>query len=496
MTKNKKQNLILITIDTLRLDHLKIMGYKKNITPYLDKLAKKGIFFTQTITNGPWTLPSFSSIFTSIYPFHQGGYSPLPDTKTTLAEVLKGNGYLTMGIHSTPVLSRFYRFDRGFDIFYDALEKTSNHPVKSRFFNKLINNMKIFNRTADFFINFKILKRINYYLLILFYNMIVGNIEYYKDAERIFKKAVGWLESYYSNKNWNKKPYFLWIHLMDLHDPYFPKNWVIKKIGAEYITENEIKYIEKHPEYYYILREYKMTKKLIELYDSEIRYVDIKIQEFFTKLNQRGWLDNTLTIITADHGEEFNEHGKYGHNAQLYDELLRVPLIFISEKLKEIRKEGKKDINNLVNMRDLAPTILDLLELPPEPNFDGKSFADLIFSDKTSSEDPLNNGVFSETYHKDGNIIFSIDKDASRIISYRTIKWKYIIDENNLIERLYDLENDPKEKNNLAEKNRDLVKLFRKKVIYHIREKDVPKKNVKDIIEKKKIMLAVRKLRI
>ncbi|MHA1271275.1 MAG: sulfatase [Candidatus Helarchaeota archaeon] len=498
MRNKVRQNLILITIDTLRIDHLSIMGYEKKTSPYLDKLAKKGIFFKQVITNGPWTLPSFSSIFTSIYPFHQGGYSPLPENKTTIAEVLQSNNYLTIGIHSTPVLSKFYGFDRGFEIYHGAITKSNGYPIKNKVMNKFLNNMMFFNKFADSFLNIKIFKKLQYQFLILFYNIIVGDIEYYKDADVIFKKAFKILQDYYSDSKKQKKPFFLWIHLMDLHDPYFPKSWTLKKIKAKNITDREIEYLQKHPEYLSILREYKSTKKIMDLYDSELRYVDTKIKRFFQKLKSRNWLKNTLTIITSDHGEEFNERGKYGHNAQLHDELLKVPLIMISNELKRIKKERKTDINNIVNMLDLAPTILDLLGLPKEPNFDGTSFSHLIyFNDcKIDTPDPIEYGIFSGTYHKNGNICFSYNKNSSRIISYRTKKWKYIIDENGLVEKLYDLENDPKEKNNIINELPKISRILKRKIINHLHENDIRQKNIKDIIEKKKVLYAIRKLRI
>ncbi|MHA1271683.1 MAG: sulfatase [Candidatus Helarchaeota archaeon] len=498
--QKRHQNLLLITIDALRLDHLSIMGYEKKTTPYLDKLARKGFFFKQTVSNGPCTPPAFSSMFTSTYPFHQGGYSPLPENKTTLAEVLHGHGYTTIAIHSTPLLSRFYGYDRGFDIFYDAMLKGDKGTLKHNIINNFMKKGKLLNNIMNFFQSIKIPKKIQYYFQIAFYTRFIGRKEYYENAKTLLQKAFRWLKKYNMNESLNKKPYFLWVHLMEPHDPYFPYNRFLKKVKADKLTIEEIKHIREHPEYMEILREYKMTHKLLNLYDAEIRYADAKIRRFFKKLNRknRNWLKNTLTVITADHGEEFRERGSYGHNAQLYDEILRVPLIFISNELKKLKKVKQKDINNIIDMRDLAPTILKLLGLPPEPNFDGKSFSDLIYYDQEVINDPIHDGVFSETYHKDGITRFSNSGDPTirRIISYRTIKWKYIVDEQSMIEYLYDLSNDPKEKNNVVSKYPDLVKIFRNKIIDHLKERDIPRKNLQDIKEKKKISQAIKKLKI
>ena len=259
-------------------------------------------------------------------------------------------------------------------------------------------------------------------------------------------------------------------------------------------------FVNEHPEYMEILREYKMTDKLLNLYDAEIRYADAKIRRFFKKLNRknRNWLKNTLTVITADHGEEFYERGAYGHNAQLHDEILRVPLIFISNELKKLKKIKQKDIKNIIDMRDLAPTILKLLGLPPEPSFTGKSFADLIYYDQEIQDDPIHKGVFSETFHKEGITRFSNLHDPSikRIISYRTSKWKYIINEETMNEELYDLENDPEEKINVIKEYPKLNRIFRNKIVMHLKEKEISERNLKDLTEKKKITQAIRRIKI
>ncbi|MHA1310252.1 MAG: sulfatase [Candidatus Helarchaeota archaeon] len=496
----RKMNLLLITIDALRLDHLSIMGYEKKTTPYLDKLARKGFFFRQVISNGPCTPPSFSSIFTSTYPFHQGGYSPLPENKTTLAEVLQSRGYITVAIHSTPLLSRFYGYDRGFDIFYDAMLTNSDSTIKNSLLSKFMTKGSLLNNIMNFFQSIKIPKKFQYYFQVAFYTKFIGRKEYYENAKILLHKAFVWLKKYNMGENRQKKPYFLWVHLMEPHDPYFPYKRFLKKIKADKLTLKEIKYIREHPEYMEILREYKMTDKLLNLYDAEIRYADAKIRRFFKKLNRknRNWLKNTLTVITADHGEEFYERGAYGHNAQLHDEILRVPLIFISNELKKLKKIKQKDIKNIIDMRDLAPTILKLLGLPPEPSFTGKSFADLIYYDQEIQDDPIHKGVFSETFHKEGITRFSNLHDPSikRIISYRTSKWKYIINEETMNEELYDLENDPEEKINVIKEYPKLNRIFRNKIVMHLKEKEISERNLKDLTEKKKITQAIRRIKI
>ncbi|MHA1310665.1 MAG: sulfatase [Candidatus Helarchaeota archaeon] len=495
--KYNKKNLILITIDTLRLDHLNIMNYKKNTTPFLSNLSKEGIFFRNVITNGPWTAPSFSSIFTSIYPFHRGGYAPLPENKITLAEILQANGYFNMAIHSTPLLSRFYGYDRGFNLFYDSMLKKENNIIKNYVLNKVLNKKALTVNIIDYLQGLNIPKTLQYYFLITFYNLLIGKLDYYKKARYLFQKAIKWID-YYINKYHDKKPFFLWVHLMDPHDPYFPSTEIINLIGCKNLTIKEIKYIQKHPHYINKLREQNMVNKLIDLYDSEIRYVDDNIKEFFGVLKKEYnyLLENSVVFITADHGDEFNERGSFGHNAKLYDELLRVPLILSSDYLKEKKGLKNKEIYSLINMRDFAPTILDLLDITPNPSFEGKSFADLIYDDKEIQNDSIDDGVFSETYHKKFFIKFTNknDREVRRIISYRTIKWKYIINEQNHHEELYDLENDPRELNNVVSSYPKLARIFKSKIINHLKENCTIKKEKNDLIEKMKISLAIKKL--
>ncbi len=504
--KTVKKNLLLITIDALRLDHLSITGYKKKTTPFIDKVAKKGYFFTNTIVNGPCTPPSFSSIFTSTYPFHQDGYLPLPYNKTTLAEVMRANGYKTVAIHSTPLLSRFYGYDRGFDIFYDGMFSKDDSTLKKSLFSSFLTKGDFLNDFMNWIQSIKIPKKFLYYFQVAFYTKIVGRKKYYEKAKKLLTMAYKWIKKY--KQKAEKKPFFLWVHLMEPHDPYFPYNRYLRKIKAKRLSYTEIEYIRDHPEYMHILREYNKRQKLLNLYDAEIRYLNAMMRKFFRKLKykKRETLKNTLVIITADHGEEFNEHGMYGHNAQLYDELLKVPLIIVPEPLKKVKKDKTRKFpknyskinfrTNLINMLDLAPTILDLLGLPPESSFNGKSFTHLIFSDEKYIDDPIEDGVFSESYHKNKITRFAKNSDPRimRIISYRTKKWKYIIDEESKLEELYDLEKDPKEKVNLNKKFPKLIRKFRKKVINHIKESD--EINLVDISEKKKILNAIAEIKI
>jgi arylsulfatase A-like enzyme len=472
------------------------MGYEKKTSPYLDKLSRKGILFKHMIVNGPCTPPSFSSMFTSTYPFHHGGYSPLPENKTTLAEVLQSRGYKTVAIHSTPLLSRFYGYDRGFDIFYDGMLSKDDSSIKKSLLNRFLDKGEFLNDIMNFFQSIKIPKRIQYYFQVAFYTKFISRKEYYENAKTLLQKAFRWLKKYKLNKN--KKPYFLWVHLMEPHDPYFPYNRFLKKVNADRLTIDEIKYIREHPEYMEILREYKMTSKLLNLYDAEIRFLDARLKRFFRKLNRkdRRWLKNTITIFTADHGEEFDDHGMYGHQAQLYDEILRVPLIIISNELKKIKRKSNKNIDTMVSMRDLAPTILELLGLPPEENFDGKSFSDLILS-KEREENEIDYGIFSESFHKGKITRFSSsnrDSTIGRIISYRTPKWKYIINDECMEEQLFDLKNDPKELHNISCDYPDLCKKFKITIVKHLKGSEI--KNRDDIVEKKKISQAIRKVKI
>ena len=323
-------NLILITVDCLRADHLSFMGYTRETSPFIDSLAKNGMTFTEAIVNGAGTFASFTALMSSTYPF-MGNFERL--NRRTIAEVLSERGYLTAGFNDNGFLSPYFGFDRGFNHF----NCLSVQQKKGR-----LGKFKFFLDKA---------------------RRVLGR--YSMNGQTITKLVVDWLKENY------KQDFFLWIHYMDVHGPHYAPKSYYTKINVKPPSPRELislnKKLSRAEEFY---KKGLISSQDVELlkatYDAEIRYVDDCIKILFNTLEKLGIKNKTAVIITGDHGEEFFEHGGYHSNLNLYDEMIRVPLIVYGPKIP------KKQINRQVEQIDIAPTILGILGEEPDINFIGK----------------------------------------------------------------------------------------------------------------------------
>jgi len=222
-------------------------------------------------------------------------------------------------------------------------------------------------------------------------------------------------------QNQSKEPFFLWIHYMDAHCPYSPPRSSLTIDITRQEQERLNQLVIKHN--YVETLSPEDFRKIKELYERSVSYADFRIGELIMNLHRLELLKNTVVIVSADHGEELLDHGGLQHSVQLYDEVMRVPLIIYGiEKKGEVR--GQRGLINL------APTILDLLGLPEEPNFKGKS-------------------MFQEA---DDEVVMITGTGR---LGIRTEGWKYISPN-----ELYDLQKDPKEKSNVAQENDGVVREF------------------------------------
>lgn len=300
----KPDNIILIVIDTLRADHLGVYGYEKPTSPNLNAFAMQSTVYDSCFAQAPWTQPSIATIFTSRYPTQTGIHclhDRLDEQHLTLAEILKGEGYQTTGIYSHTVLRRRFGFGQGFDTFENCLTPGED-PSKVR------------------------------------------------SSHRVTKKAVDWLREH------GHQPFFLFLHYFDPH--------------YDYLRHPEIDY----PEYHGMLRspmpintlrhkrkqlQEEDLRYLVALYDGEIRYTDQCIGLLFEEINALNLQENTLIIVTADHGEEFMTHGWIGHTRTLYHELIHVPLIVRYPRASH----APRRIKGVFELADILPTILNHLGL-------------------------------------------------------------------------------------------------------------------------------------
>ncbi len=405
-------NLILITIDCLRYDHLGCYGYHRDTSPNIDALAARGVKFLQAVSNGGHTPTAFPAILASeLPPLQQPSVGDLLQTKVMLAEKLKEAGYSTAAFHSNPYLSRLHGYDRGFDIFDDSLNNVNFRGVRLRL-RAWFSPDTLIGRTRD-----KVGKILRPVMQHVGERAIVS-------AEELTSKAISWIETH-------KKNYFLWLHYMDVHPPYLPASKY-----ARYFCEQPIERREMYTLYCKMISEpgqlsFSEVETIIGLYDAEVRYVDKFVGLLLDELGN--YSPDTFIIVTADHGDEFGEHGKFGHHS-VYDGILRVPLMITGPGI-----EGNTAVKQQVSLINLAPTILQLVGINSPRSFHGKSLIPGIGVEKG----------------KEGTISAIIHPELGRRnIAYRIPGWKYIctesLDDGCLLgEEVYDLRSDSGETKNL-----------------------------------------------
>ncbi|RLC95360.1 MAG: hypothetical protein DRI40_06045 [Chloroflexi bacterium] len=459
------RNAILLTIDCLRPDHLGCYGYTRDTSPNLDRLARNGILFTHAFANGPWTPLSFPSILTSSWPLQHPPSLHLSHNHPTLAEVLKDSGYSTGGFHSNPYLSSFYGYNRGFDVFSDFLLskerlKQSSPPlwrlerllkerldrafgshdtVRTLVLNCLSRLRRIFRepdglrrRRAEAV--FQLDKKI-------------------ESAQVVNAKAVSWL------RETRDEPFFLWIHYMDVRLGYEPPADCLQCLAqwrCPVPNTTRVNALSQKVFDYLYTANNTMTEEdldlMIDLYDAEIRYTDEQIGTLLDEVASEGLLDHTLIVVTADHGEEFGEHGGLHHGNKLYDELLRVPLIISSPNGPAARV-----VPDLVSLLDVAPTIANVLGVRTPEQWLGQSLINMT-------------GGCGE--YGDGPVISECRVAGGRpAISLRTKRWKFILTQGSQgdeVYELYDLKSDPGEWENLAAARPELVQQFTAEVRSHL----------------------------
>jgi len=461
-----KKNVILITIDSLRADHLSCYGYQRKTSPNINKFAEKGILFKQAISNGGHTRIAFPTLFTSTYFFshrflkktNDGFIIHLFDDRPYLPEILKKNGYKTAGFHSNPFLTERYGYGRGFDVLYDLFEKKvtkKESKLKSFVQNHLRHNGP----------TYKLIK-FTYKLIKFTASKFISKAKEiglpFARAEAITKNAFSWIKN---NKN---SAFFVWIHYMDVHHPYVPPEKHLIKFSDKTISQKEINILHNK-----MLNEPNSIsntdiKNLINLYDACINYVDYWIGKFLTALEAIGLLDNSLIILTADHGDSFGEHGEFGHgerSANLYDEIIRIPLIISAPNIR------KGEIYDQVSLLDIAPTVLDFLSIQKPNSMWGESLLSRNLQKK--------NGVFVETLSVGAQAYININlsenviKEESNlirmkgVIAYRTKSWKYIYKMDGVHE-LYNLKIDPKERKNIVNEHVEKAEELKLRILQHL----------------------------
>ena len=456
------ENIILITVDCLRPDHLELYGYGKRTMPNLVQLAPSGLVVDRAYTNSPFTLGSFPSLFTSSYPLEGDPFYTLRGRPDSIHEVLRGKGYRTAGFNANLYLSLIRDYERGFDFYWSPIRA---EEAKSQGFNglrdvvlkiarNLYRRIEGSPKLIDTAGSIPLLRNIVYSLT----EAGVG----YARAEEITRRAVNWIREH------GKRPFFLWIHYMDVHNPYFVGD-DLRRAGkpSYFIKEQEL--VRRSHELYSSRRRLtvdqeskEMLIKMKGIYDERIRKVDANIGKLIKVLEEENLIGSTALILTSDHGQGFLEHGFYSHGAYFYEEVLRVPLI-----ISLLRgSSGYERIKGDRSLMDIPPTILALL---------GEMYS--FYRGKSLLDDNDKDIIHSEALHNEkGTPISSMDdsREVRITIAVKKGNMKYIVQfrgSETLYEELYDLERDRYEVEDLSKGGNytDILEEFRKEVSTHMR---------------------------
>src|SRR6266446_1035852 len=299
-------NVVLITIDTLRADHVGCYGYKQIKTPNIDSVAADGVRFERAFTPVPVTLPSHTAILTGTYPMLSGVHdfsgNKLSPQQVTLATVLKQAGYVTGAVVASAVLDSRFGLNQGFDFYYDHFD---------------------FSRLEE--ANLEEMER-------------PGNV--------VADQVLEWL-----GKNSQKK-FFLWMHLYDPHYPYRP------------------------PEPY--RHEYAAQP-----YDGEIAFADEQVGRLLRFLKDNGLYQNTVIVLSGDHGESLGEHGEKTHGFFIYNVTMHVPLIIRLPENRLPENAAARAVADPVSLVDLMPTILRTVGLEIPSQVQGRSLLLQLRDDRT-----------------------------------------------------------------------------------------------------------------
>jgi arylsulfatase len=429
-------NILIVTVDALRADRLGCYGNKLGLTPNLDRFAGDAVVFEHAFASAPWTESSVSSMYTSLFPSEvglvpedRGGYEIHYDgglftPQPTLAEVLRSAGYMTAAELANPQLRRDRGFARGFIRFRNSDD----------YFGTTASALPRLGRYENWFMRTSVGERVAAALR--------QQPHYYarpkltkSDAERLARDAAAWLDQ-------RERPFFLWIHLMDAHVPY-NSSQESPRIAAAFPHPP----LKPTDQFYkdLILKRVSISgdgKRYLEaLYNDGAGHADRWLGWLLARLRELRMYDDTMIIVSADHGEEFWDHGGYEHGHSMYDEVLRVPLVI---KFPRSRYAGAR-VPGQARLLDLMPTILDVAHLPSPPGAVGSSLVPLL-REAAGGRDS-------------GELFAEAALYGKELKALRTSKYKVIFHPRSRAIEVYDVRADPKEQHNLAADPRVAVAL-------------------------------------
>jgi arylsulfatase A-like enzyme len=459
-----KPNIMLISIDTLRADHLSCYGYHRRTTPNIDQFAQDSVLFNNAYSTAVWTPPAHASMLTGLYPSQHGvvDQNRLSRNIATIAETLSQNGYQAAGFVNNSQVGEMVGLEIGHGDFHEIWKGLASKQIFKRFIHKTKFWLNYTDKGADY-------------------------------TNHLVKK---WLE----NKWDQRKPFYLFIHFIEPHNPLgAPKpyrNRFFREFTKQKLDKNLLRKYAHNPLVHY-LSDSKLTdienKALMALYDEEILYLDSKIGELLSHLKVLNLHNDSLIIITADHGEHFGEHDMYSHVASLYESILHIPLIIHYPDSSSLNHRIE---NKMVQLIDITPTIIGTANIRGNNPY---KYCGLDLNDCGTLNE--NRALFAQWEGRIPSFIAKhieflgnerINKISRKLVSIIKNGHKFITDTDNK-EELYDLKSDHMEIHNLCEKKSDVKIMLRDELNSWLNKIQTPQ-NAQKINYDKKLVENLREL--
>lgn len=409
-------NVLLIVLDTVRAQNVSAYGYGRPTTPNLDRIGERSVRFQRAITSAPWTLPSHATMFTGRWHHELSlGWNQALDTAyPTLAEVLSQQGYLTAGfVANLDFCTEQFGLSRGF-LHYEDWPVSIGQTILSTAYGRQVSNVSALREAVGFY---DLLSR--------------------KNAAEITNDFLRWLPAQ------TERPFFAFLNYYDAHQLYLPPSPFDTQFGPRRTRNKYVYYTHAAEVESMWTMSPEEVQAEVDAYDGAIAYTDDQLGRLFAELETRGVLDNTLVIVTGDHGEQFGEHGLFGHTNSLYIQTLHVPLLVSMPSQLPTGVE----VSDSISLRDLPTTILDVLELENEGRFPGASLSRYwqnTAEESNSAPDPLLSEIYPGVGGQEWYPLAKGEVKSVVLGPYHYIR------EADGTEELYDLDNDPLEEKDLT----------------------------------------------
>lgn len=440
MSPGGPKSLVLVTVDCLRADHTGFLGYARPTTPFLDRLASESLVFPKAIVTGAPTYYSFPGILASRFPLTLGREGVgIPPGEATLATVLQQAGYRTAAyVAANPYLSSRFGYAQGFEVFQHFLADKAPRHGEGAQSTELGARTWLNQQIARFAHKIEPVGRFYDEIYFQYCQRTAApkdeswdRLRRYPAADVLVAHACEWLSSV------GNEPFFLWLHFMDPHAPYYPPAAALQAMGAELIPPSRGRYLNASWNRGDLraerLRRYR--DEIVTLYDAGIRWVDMQLARLVESLGRLSRWDSSVFVVTADHGEEFLDHGGRFHlPSRAYQEMLHVPLLL------RVPGSGKKPLQEApFSHLHLAPTVLDALGVDPPLEFEGRSYWA-----KAESGGAWDVAI-SESVGRCTNPMDAEKRMGGRLLVAQDQRYKLALAFDRNEEELFDLQNDPRE---------------------------------------------------